>query len=128
MSTLRQRIHDKSQGKCWYCGDELLKGWHQDHFRPIIRKNVSWMSEEAKEALGARDCEFPDRDTEENKVPACASCNLMKSQLNIEEFRILISSFIKGLNRYSNQYKFAKRYGLVEELDKPVVFWFESKD
>lgn len=107
----RQAIYDKSGGKCWYCGCELVKGWHQDHFHPIIRNRSG--------------CYHPEHDTEENKVPSCASCNIMKGQMNIEQFRASIAQFVESLNLYSNQYKFAKKYGLVIETDKPVVFWFE---
>lgn len=128
MNKKRQAVFDKSGGACWYCGCELVKGWHVDHFHPIIRNDISWMSKEAKELLNARGCERPENDTEENKVPSCASCNLMKSRLDIEGFRQCIENFIDSLNRYTNQYKFAKKYGLVNETSKPVVFWFEDKN
>ncbi len=127
MSKKRQAIYDKSGGVCWYCGCELQKGWHEDHFHPIRRNNIGWMSEEAKQALKANPCEHPEHDTEENKVPSCASCNIMKSSLSVEDFRSCISQFVESLNLYTNQYKFAKRYGLVFETKEAVVFWFEFK-
>ena len=126
MSKKRQAIFDKSGGKCWYCGCELVKGWHADHFYPIRRNDISWMSKEAIEALDIKSCEHPERDTEDNKVPACASCNIMKSQMSIEDFRSCIGQFVDSLNIYTNQYKFAKRYNLIQETSKPVVFWFEG--
>ena len=46
--------------------------------------------------------------------------------MSIEDFRKLIGGFIKSLNRDSTQYKIAKRYGFIEEVEKPVVFYFES--
>ncbi len=112
-------IYDKSGGKCWYCGCELVKGWHADHFQPIRRIPKMFTDKHGK-------CDHPEFDTEENKVPACASCNLMKSQMGIEDFRRCITQFVESLNLYTNQYKFAKRYGLVIETSKPVVFWFEK--
>lgn len=127
MSKKRQAIYDKSCGKCWYCGSELVKGWHADHFHPIRRNNISWLSEEAKKAMDAKPCEHPEHDNEENKVPACASCNMMKSSMDIESFRNVILQFINSLNEYTTQYKFAKKYGLIKETKNPVVFWFESK-
>jgi hypothetical protein len=33
----RQIIFDKYNGKCAYCGCELVKGWHADHIEPIVR-------------------------------------------------------------------------------------------
>lgn len=38
-------------------------------------------------------------------------------------YKLLISIF---LNRDSTQYKFAKRYGLLEEKEIEVTFWFEK--
>lgn len=117
MNKKRKAIWDKSNGHCWYCGCELgEKGWHADHFEPIKRK--WWLSENA--------CEHPERDTEENKVPACASCNMMKSSMPLESFRNVIEGFIKSLNRDSTQYKFAKKYGLIKETEASVTFWFED--
>lgn len=117
MNKKRQAIWDKSGGKCWYCGCQLPeKGWHADHFEPIRR---NWWDAE-------KSCLNPHNDTEENKVPACASCNIEKHSYTIEQFRRNISNFINSLNKYHNQYKFAKKYGLVQETDKEVEFWFEK--
>lgn len=118
MNKARQKIWDKSDGLCWYCGCELAeKGWHADHYKPIVR---NWWS-------GAeRPCERPENDNEENKVPSCASCNIQKHSLSVEQFRKSIQDFINSLNSYHNQYKIAKKYGLVVETDLKVEFWFEK--
>lgn len=114
MNRKRQAIWDKSGGKCWYCGCELPeKGWHADHFEPIRR---NWWEGTSI---------HPERDTEENKVPACASCNVQKGPLNLEQFRDKIAGFINSLNSYHTQYDVAKRYGLIKETSQPVIFWFE---
>lgn len=67
-----------------------------------------------------------DDDAEENKVPACSSCNIQKGSLPLESFRNKISGFINSLNQYHTQYAVAKRYGLIEEKPKEVIFWFEQ--
>ena len=114
MNKKRRAIYEKSNGHCWYCGCKLPeKGWHADHFEPIRR---NWDGT----------CLFPERDIEENKVPACASCNNMKGSYDVEIFREIVSEFVTTLNKYSTQYKFAKRYGLIEETQNKVVFWFEK--
>ena len=46
--------------------------------------------------------------------------------MSIEEFRKLVGGFVTSLNRDSTQYKIAKRYGFIVEVEKPVVFYFES--
>ncbi len=71
-------------------------------------------------------CDNPELDIIENMNPACASCNIQKHGYNIESFRSDIAYFITTLNKSSNQYKFAKRYGLVQEIMTPVVFYFEK--
>ena len=46
--------------------------------------------------------------------------------MNLEDFRKLVGGFVKSLNRDSTQYKIAKRYGFLVEVEKPVVFYFET--
>ena len=115
MSKKRKVIWDKSNGKCWYCGCGLGEnGWHADHFKPVIRKVDGTMR-------------APENDVEENMVPACGSCNRMKGRMSIDSFRKIIEGFVNSLNRDSTQYKFSKRYGLVEETHNEVEFWFEKQ-
>ncbi|MCW3091633.1 MAG: endonuclease [Ferruginibacter sp.] len=46
--------------------------------------------------------------------------------MKLEEFRQLVAGFMKHLNERNTQYKVAKRFGLVTEQEKPVVFYFEQ--
>src|SRR5690606_16303353 len=94
----RQRIWDKSGGKCWYCGFDLPeRGWHADHFEPI-RRDYKYVRGKGFRANG--ESQHPERDTEDNKVPCCASCNILKRSNDLEEFRRLISQFVNSLNLY----------------------------
>lgn len=70
--------------------------------------------------------ENPENDVFENMVPACPSCNKMKDVQDIEGFRRTMTNFVESLNKYSVQYKFAKKYSLVEETNNKVVFYFET--
>ncbi|MOA44368.1 hypothetical protein D3C78_1666370 [compost metagenome] len=116
MNPKRKAIWDKSGGKCWYCGCYLpLKGWHADHVEPIIR---NWWENTSL---------HHDRDVEENKVPCCASCNIQKGSLSVEGFRRKIAQYVNSLNSYSNQYKMAIKFGLVQESGIDVKFWFERR-
>ena len=143
---VRQAIFDKYQGRCAYCGCNLEKGWHVDELEPCRRlyefepghwshPGANKMSEEEmleKEVkwIPARDVfkgyTHPERLHIENQMPACASCNINKHSMSLEEFRSLIEGFMKHLNERSTQYKIAKRYGLVKEFFEPVVFYFET--
>lgn len=126
ISPKRKAIWDKSGGKCWYCGCDLPeRGWHADHFEPI-KRDFKYVRGAGFRTTG--ECEYPERDTEENKVPCCASCNILKGSNSLEGFRRDIGKFVNSLNQYVNQYKFAKRYGLITETEQPVVFWFERRE
>lgn len=109
----RESIRNKYDNKCAYCGCELTKGWHVDHFLPIVRNSDGT-------------CEKPENEILENYNPSCASCNIQKSSLTLEEFRERINQFVQSLNLYSNQYKIAKKYGLISETNSIVVFYFET--
>lgn len=142
----RETVFNKYGGKCAYCGTELQKGWHVDHMEPCQRKTKlvrghwshpdgRYMDEEAliennvkwiESKVVADGFYNPDANHIDNYNPACASCNILKSSFNIEAFRETIANFINSLNSYTNQYKFAKRYGLVKETGSPVIFYFET--
>lgn len=113
--TKRQKVWNKSNGHCWYCGDQLQKGWHVDHFLPLGRNHDGT-------------CDNPENDHIDNLVPSCPSCNIMKSSMDIETFRWLIGNFVTRLNRDITVYRHAKRYGLVQETGNEVRFYFERRD
>jgi hypothetical protein len=110
---IREQIRMKYGGRCAYCGCELVKGWHVDEIEPV-RRNPDGT------------CMHPERFHIDNQNPACASCNINKHSASLEAFRSLIAGFMKHLNVVNTQYKIAKRYGLVSETNKPVVFYFET--
>jgi len=123
----RQKIFDKYEGKCAYCGDPLLKGWHVDEIKPVIR-NHKWNSSKRKWEIDKnKPMQYPERLTIDNQNPACASCNINKHTMSLEQFRSAIKAFMKHLNERSTQYKIAKRYGLVIETNIEVKFYFENQ-
>lgn len=130
----RELIYNKYGGLCAYCGVELQKGWHVDEIEPVRRGWEYVKDENGKRIWDAEKRDYktkatvmhPERFTIENQMPACASCNINKHSGSLEEFRKLIEGFMKHLNELNTQYKIAKRYGLVVENVKPVVFYFES--
>jgi 5-methylcytosine-specific restriction endonuclease McrA len=109
----REIVFLKYNGKCAYCGCELVKGWHVDHIQ-AIRRNTDGT------------CENPELDVLENYNPSCASCNINKHSMTLEEFRASIKKYVESLNNYSVQYKIAKRFGLIKETNIEVKFYFET--
>lgn len=146
----RELIFNKYNGHCAYCGEPLTKGWHVDELLPVKRKHKHvyqhWLNVNTHETLpilpdradrniwkfvGSKyvpdGYENPENFNLNNQMPACASCNINKHSMSLEEFRSLIQGFMKHLNELNTQYKIAKRYGLVKEDIKPIVFYFESQ-
>ncbi|WP_234733946.1 hypothetical protein [Tellurirhabdus bombi] len=121
----REIIFNKFGGRCAYCGCELVKGWHVDELEPC-RRNLKY-DRRKRRWVPDGTYKHPERLHIDNQMPACASCNINKHSLSLEEFRKLVGGFIKSLNLYSTQYKIAKRYGFIQEIEKPVVFYFEQE-
>ena len=119
----REIIFKKYGGKCAYCGTLLQKGWHVDDLLPV-RRNMKYNKHKSK-FIHDGTYEHPERLNIDNQMPSCPSCNINKHSMSLEEFRNLITGFIKHLNEVNIQYKIAKRYGLVNETIKPIVFYFE---
>lgn len=102
----RIRIYDKCNRRCAYCGCSLdYKDMQIDHVQPL-------------RCGGA--------DQENNMLPACRSCNHYKATLTVEKYRKHIEGIPARLNRDSIPFAVGKRFGVVEENHKPVVFWFEE--
>ena len=120
----RQTIHDKYDGRCAYCGDPLEKGWHVDHLLAVERV-LKWNGK-LRKWVKTNQMRKPENDHIGNCMPSCPSCNINKHSHSLEWFRKLISGFLKSLNRDITQYKIAKRYGFIKEIEQPVVFYFEK--
>ena len=101
----RKLIYEKYKGKCAYCGEKLKKSWHIDHITP-------------KNSGGS--------DHIENLNPACASCNMKKSWMNIEEFRNYIKTRAEKFMKYNSDYRLCNRYELLPaKINKEIKFYFE---
>lgn len=124
MDKRRQAIFDKSGGKCWYCGVDLPeKGWHEDHFHPIFRK----LKFTRGKVTSTNDSHRNHLDTEENKVPSCAPCNLFKSTFDIEYMRSEIEAQYERIRSKSPGFRMLERMGMMKPSTKKVVFWFEGQ-
>lgn len=120
----RELVYNKYGGKCAYCGCDLHKGWHVDHIEPIRRnesdEGIERINKYRKTPISRGE------DNIKNYNPSCRQCNIWKSTYSIEEFRVEISEQINRLNRFNANYRNAKRFELVVEIEKPIVFYFEK--
>lgn len=104
-------------GRCAYCGCELGSRWHADHVEPVIRR--AWVGLPP---------ERPENDRIANMFPACAPCNISKGSMRLEDWRGWLAGHVKSLNAHHSIYRLVKAFGLVQETEKPVIFYFESLD
>lgn len=117
--TKRERIAAKFGGRCAYCGEPLTTGWCADHVEPVGRVPAEHRAKHGK-------LEHPERDTEDNLFPACRVCNYAKNTMTIEGLRAQISEQVSRARRGSWNFRMAEKFGLVQVVEKPVVFWFEQ--
>lgn len=129
----RNIVFEKYGGKCAYCGCELQKGWHVDHLDSCRRltEDVQVLQPEGVYPRYKYVTKFvgyanPNAHHIDNYMPSCPSCNINKHGDTIEEFRRSIEGYLRSLNLRMVQYKMVKKYRLVEETNKPVVFYFET--
>jgi len=108
MKINRIAVFNKFGGHCAYCGTEIdLCNMHTDHVIP----QASSRAEVHKE---------------ENYFPSCPVCNNWKHSDNLESFRRSIQQQVRKCRDYSRNFRMAERFGLVKEIEKPIVFYFEE--
>lgn len=103
---IRTKVYEKYNGHCAYCGCEMEIGEMQvDHVESLY-----WHG-------GADDIS--------NYMPACRACNFYKSTFPLEEFRENLKTIPERLEK-EFIYRLSKKYGIVQETDEPVRFYFET--
>lgn len=125
----RAELRMKFGGRCAYCGCELGDKWHADHVQAVLRKSEQCMKAAAKGIFKLKatgEVFRPEAECKENIFPACAPCNLLKTSYSLEMFRKQVSLQVERGRRSSVNFRTAERFGLIEAIEKPVVFWFEK--
>lgn len=109
----RQRVYDKYNGRCAYCGCELeLKDMQVGHLKSVYLSE--YKGEQVDESF-------------DNYMPACRSCNFYKSTFGLETFRDRIQSIMLKELKKNFSFKFLNRYGIVKVSEQnPLQFYFEG--
>ena len=108
----RLKVYEKCKGHCAYCGCEIpFKEFHVDHVK-CLRK-YEYMDEMEVDGIA-------------NMLPACKSCNLYKSTFDLEQFREWVQEIPKRLARDVSTYSIGIRFGLIQENQEPIKFYFEK--
>lgn len=124
-SPKRQRIFQKTGGRCWYCGQPLNDHWrgvtpypppnafHVDHVTPRKKGGSNKL---------------------ENLVAACASCNLSKGNKTLDEWRRAQARERRGCPPFSDEqrewlefYGLDDPYEIAERSYEHILFWAEQE-
>lgn len=96
----------KTHGRCAYCGQNLcLDTMQVDHVMPIASGGADILS---------------------NMFAACAGCNKAKGAYTVDKFREKIHKWLRYMEKDSITYRNARRFGLIEEKPRKIVFYFED--
>jgi hypothetical protein len=118
----RQKIFEKYDGHCSFCGDKLGKGWHVWDIIPV-QSVVTQKGNIEKVNTGY-----------ENLMPACKECGSVRiknqsGKMDIEAFRNEINCmylFCRNNAMYASSLRRAIKFGIIEEKNNPIVFYFEK--
>lgn len=101
---VRKQVYEKYDGHCAYCGRNLVyKDMQVDHIKAHY--------------LGGAD-------ELNNYNPACRMCNFYKSTMDIDHFRDQLKLVRERLHKVYI-YRLSLAYGLIEEKDNDIEFYFE---
>lgn len=111
----RQKVFDKYDGLCAYCGVQLdIKRFQVDHIFPKCRSHM--ISETTLKHINQI----------ENLNPACQKCNNFKGAHRLKLFRSELQKQVSRLKKTNAQFRRALRFGQVTITEKPIVFHFEK--
>lgn len=113
MRPKQQKVWDKTNGRCWYCGTELIASKVGTAGKAGTVSN--WFAVDhlfPKSRGGSNDLE--------NLVPACFSCNSSKRHKTVEHFRQWLEDEARNRNNIIRQNKLD-----LETADEIIVFWGE---
>lgn len=104
---IRNKVKNMFGGRCAYCGHHSNR-LHIDHKVPIANEHST--SEIS------------------NLLPACPCCNNFKGVFSMEQFRENLKLQVERANKYSINYRLAKKFGQIIETPTPIVFLFEKEN
>lgn len=118
---VREAVYKMYDGHCAYCGCELeMKDMQADHVESVYR---NWFNQYNGTALSVNEL-----NSLSNFMPACRACNFYKGTSSIDTFREHLTTMLYRNLADNFNYKLLKKYGMIKEDIKPVVFYFEKQE
>jgi len=105
----RKEIFGKTNGYCWYCGDDIdIETFERDHVVPKIKGGAN---------------------LKENLVPSCKSCNSSKQSRGVEDLRRYLSKKRLGYIHFTDeQMSFLENNGVIFPRQEMFVFYHEKME
>jgi len=120
----REQVRQKYGGRCAYCGEPLQARWHADHFEPVLRR-TEIARKDGRAYWKSGPPTRPERDVAANHMPSCPPCNIDKHAMSLQSWREKLARTLEVLNRNYPTFRHAVRFGLVQETNHPITFYFE---
>lgn len=109
---IRKTVLDKFKSRCAYCGDKItIQSLTIDHIIPKRR---------------GMDSEVKGPDHLDNYNPACQSCNMSKSSMDLEKWRHELKLKTDRLIKNNASFRILIRYKLLKIKNTTIVFHFEK--
>lgn len=126
----RELVYQMYGGHCGYCGCELktIRDMQVDHIEPK-RRELKFVTKGYTKKLVSIDNFDEEKDTMENYMSSCRACNIRKGSMTIEQFRnqlLHLQERLKTQSGSKSNYNAALQYGLIEEKENKVEFYFEK--
>lgn len=113
---VRIALYEKYNHRCAYCGCEMeYKDMQVDHIESVYCNNDIAQTMSEKEMYD-----------ESNLLPTCRQCNFYKSTFTVEQFRQRLKEVMMPNLQKDFYYRLAAKYGLIEETDKSIIFYYET--
>ena len=115
---IRQKIFEKSNGKCGYCGSEInINKFQVDHIEP---------ASSIKHIYKEGDAYLSRKDEESNLMATCVRCNHYKRAENLERFRHQMKTLHERLLKIYIV-KVACNFGIIKLTPFDGIFSFEKE-
>jgi 5-methylcytosine-specific restriction endonuclease McrA len=118
---VRELVWNKTDGKCWYCGIELIRyikylvGTRNPNLACFTIDHVMPKVQGGDDSLS-------------NLVSSCWGCNCEKKVKNLEEYRWLKTRLLNNIPRFNKeQLKYLQCQGVSIEVPKWHIFYFEKE-
>lgn len=122
----RQKIHEKYNGRCAYCGCEItIKEMQVDHVIP--QSNFYWHTRANNYFVPDFLKHVDEVNHPDNLMPTCRACNFYKGEFSLSTFRNQLATTLKANIEKPFQFRLGLKYGMVEIKEWDRKFYFEKK-